>query len=443
MRDTTDTMTASTMRPPLTVVTPERRLARRSLAGGALIALLTASHTATDALTGALSALLPTLQQRFTLSETSLALLVATLSFSSSITQPLAGALADRIGARAVAAGGALLTAVLLAQMAVVPSAPLLFAVLAVGGLGSAAFHPAGACVARGALPDRSALAVSIYTAGGTLGLALGPLAVLLVVAHLGVGFTPWLLAPGSLLAIALWRLLPPPQHPRSPAPRLLDQRLLGGPVGRLTVAGVLAAMASVTFNAAVPLWLVAERDVATDAALIGWTLAVYSLAAAGGAVAAGAASARIRPAVLVPATMVAALVPLAALFTTDPGSPAYFVVVAAAGALVQAGAPVMVVAAQDLAPDAVAAASGMLMGFTTGMAGVLYIGIGRLQELAGLAPAMAVGFAALVPGAALALSTLARRPASPDLAERAVAAVPACGCGPCRCAGCATPAAA
>lgn len=428
----------------MAAVALERRLARRSVAGGALIALLTASHTATDMLTGALAALLPTLQARFALSETALALLVATLAFSSSITQPLAGALADRFGARTVAAGGALFTAVLLAQMAVVPSPVLLFVVLAVGGLGSAAFHPAGACLARGAVPHRSALAVSVFTAGGTLGLALGPLAVLLIVAHLGVGFTPWLLVPGTLLAVALWRLLPVNGHRRRPASRLFDRELLGGPVGRLTAAGVLAAMASVTFNAAVPLWLVTERGVATDAAVIGWTLAVYSLAAAAGGVAAGAASARIRPAVLVPATMVAALAPLAALFTTDPGSVAYFLVVTAAGALVHAGAPVMVVAAQDLAPhNAVAAASGMLMGFTTGMAGLLYVGIGRLQELAGFAPAMAVGFAALLPGAVLAMPVLARRPASPDLAERAVAAAPACGCSPCRCGECTMAAAA
>lgn len=429
----------------MTIATINRPLTRRTLTGGALLALLTASHTATDALTGALSALLPTLQARFALSETDLALLVATLAFSSSVTQPLAGILADRIGARTVASGGALLTAVLLAQMAVVPTAPLLFALLAVGGLGSAAFHPAGACLARSAAPSRRSLAVSVFAAGGTLGLALGPLAVLLVVAHLGVGFTSWLLVPGVVLALALWRLLPAPAfaHPTASPVRLLDARLFTGPIGRLVVVGVLAALASVTFNAAVPVWLVAERAVAPDATLIGWTLAVYSLSAAGGGVAASAASARIPPVVLVPATMVAALVPLGALFATEPGGPAFFVVVAAAGALVHAGAPVMIVTAQDLAPDAVAAASGMLMGFTTGIAGLLYIGVGRLQEVAGFAPAMAVGFAALLPGAVLTLTVLARQPPSDHLAERAVAAVPACGCVPCGCAVCTAVAAA
>jgi MFS transporter, FSR family, fosmidomycin resistance protein len=60
---------------------------------------------------------------------------------------------------------------------------------------------------------------------------------------------------------------------------------------------------------------------------------------------------------------------------------------VAAAGALVNAGLPLMVVAAQDLAPHAMGAASGLLMGFTWGTAGLLYVGIGALQELAGIGP--------------------------------------------------------
>jgi MFS transporter, FSR family, fosmidomycin resistance protein len=77
--------------------------------------------------------------------------------------------------------------------------------------------------------------------------------------------------------------------------------------------------------------------------------------------------------------------------------------VVAAAGALVNAGLPLMVVAAQDLAPHAMGAASGLLMGFTWGTAGLLYVGIGALQELAGIGPAMLVSFLALVPAAYLA----------------------------------------
>jgi hypothetical protein len=49
------------------------------------------------------------------------------------------------------------------------------------------------------------------------------------------------------------------------------------------------------------------------------------------------------------------------------------------------------------LAPNSVAAASGMLMGLATGVAGVLYIPIGKLQELIGVTGALTVAYLSLV----------------------------------------------
>ena len=62
--------------------------ARRALlSGGGLAALLALAHLTGDALNSMLSALLPTLQERFGLTETVLALLVAASWLGSSLTQ--------------------------------------------------------------------------------------------------------------------------------------------------------------------------------------------------------------------------------------------------------------------------------------------------------------------------------------------------------------------
>ena len=58
-------------------------------------------------------------------------------------------------------------------------------------------------------------------------------------------------------------------------------------------------------------------------------------------------------------------------------------------------------------------AASGMLMGFTSGVAGLLYVGVGRLQEAIGLAPAMVSSYLLMVPAALLALYVLSKNRAS------------------------------
>jgi FSR family fosmidomycin resistance protein-like MFS transporter len=275
------------------------------ITGGSLIIFLTVIHIAIDTVSSMLTALLPIIQDRFGLSETVLALLVATLSFSSSMTQPLFGALSDRFGSRLIGTLGILLNAVLLSLIGVVPTVPLLFAVLLVGGLGSAAFHPAGTSMARAAYIRNSGLAVSLFGAGGTLSLALGPVLVLSVVATFGLSFTPWLMIPGVILGVLTYFVMPPLERtPRDHQHRFFDRRLFAGPVRLLCVAGILSYISAVTFSSAMPLWLVQEQGVARDDTLIGWTLAAFSLSAAVGGVTAGALSTRVSRRMLVSGTM-------------------------------------------------------------------------------------------------------------------------------------------
>lgn len=377
---------------------------RRVLAaGGGLAVFLALVHTVSDVLHNMLSTLLPTIQARFGLSETALALLVATLWLSSSITQPVFGALAGWINRRGVAAAGVVANSVLLSLVGVAPTVFLLFAVLFLGGLGSAALHPVGANVARGIGGERSALAVGLFSAGGELGFAVGPVVILLIVSTLGIGATPLLMIPGLALGVLTYRLVPEEEPtPAEQRPRLFDAGLLAGPIGGLAVAGVLSAVAFLTFVSATPLWLVSE-GIARDSALIGWTLAAFALGAAFGAFSAGAVSTRIPAPRVTVATMAASTVPLVAMLGLEPSGASFLLIVALAGALNFASVPLLVVSAQDLAPHARASASGMLMGFTTGVAGVLYVGMGAIQESIGLEPAMTAGYLLMLPAAVVA----------------------------------------
>lgn len=387
------------------------RTRRRAALGGAgITTLLVVAHATNDAFASMLAALLPTIQLRFGLSETVLATLVATLSFSSSVTQPLFGVVSDRLGRRVVGAAGVIASSALLSLMAVSPSVLTLFLLLLFGGLGSAAFHPAGTSMARAAGGDRKGLVVGIFSAGGTLGLAIGPLVIGVLIMTGALHYSPWLMLPGLALGAAIY-LLVPPQPAASGGSRapIFDPTLLAGPVGALCLAGILRSISFVTVTNAAPLWLVHSRGAAADAPVVFWTLSTFSFAAGLGGIVAGALERRVSRNVLISGSMLAALVPLGLLFVVPVGGPLYYVCVALAGALVNGGLPLMVVAAQDLAPGSVGAASGLLMGFTWGTAGLLYIGIGALQEAIGIGPAMALSFLTLVPGAWLARRTLRR----------------------------------
>ena len=339
---------------------------------------------------------------------------MATLSFSSSVTQPLFGVLADRWGRRRTAAAGVIATSSLLSLMSVAPTPWLLFLLLFFGGLGSAAFHPAGTGIARSIGGHRKGLVMSVFSAGGTVGVAVGPLIIGWLLMTGNLALSPLLMIPGVLGGLALIAFVPPQTRLRgADRPPLLDLSLLRGPVGLLSLSGILRAVSFVTFMNAMPLYLVARHGLAPDSPVLFSTLTLFSVSAALGGIVAGALERRAPRSLLIVSSMLASLVPFGLLFVLVPGTPGYFLAVVAAGALVNAGLPLMVVAAQDLAPHAMGAASGLLMGFTWGTAGLLYVGVGALQESLGLLPAMVLAYALIVPAGALAHRVVHREEAA------------------------------
>jgi FSR family fosmidomycin resistance protein-like MFS transporter len=207
---------------------------------------------------------------------------------------------------------------------------------------------------------------------------------------------------PGILLGILMFVLAPSDsQTTEKNVGKFFDLHIFTGPVGLLALTGILSNLAFVTFTSAMPLWLVNNHKLPSDSTLIGWTLSVFSLSAALGGIAGGLISNRVGVKRLIVTSTLLALVPLYGMFSLEPGSSLYFVAVILAGALVNAGMPLFV-NAQDLSPENKATASGMLMGFSAGASGLIYIGIGRLQELIGLIPAMRVAYLALIGAAVL-----------------------------------------
>lgn len=384
-----------------------------TLTGIELALLLSLAHGANDAFANVLPVFLPTLQIRFGVGEAVLAAFVAIISLSANVMQAFAGAVADRWGRRRSAAAGLVVGSVLMSFLAVAPTVWSLVIILAIGGLGSALFHPAAASMTRMA-GNRKGLFVGLFTAGGPLGTALMPIVVLFVIRRFGIEYVPWLALAGVLTGAALFLFTPTQASPeRAARAKIVDVKLFRGPVGQLAAAGTLRAIAFISFINATPLYLSNVRGFAADAAIIGWTLGIYSAAGAVGGLLAGALEQRVGRRRLIVGTMLAAVPALVATLVLVPGTAAYFVLVALAGLFSNASIPLLVVSAQDLAPHAVATASGMLMGFTWGVAGVLYIAIGALQEAVGLAPAMIGSFCAMIPAAVLAYAVLRRNAAA------------------------------
>lgn len=382
------------------------------LSGTSLALFLALVHTVNDTITAMLGALLPTLQVRFDADPALLALMVATYSVASSVTQPFFGALAEERGPRLIGAIGVLLASLFLSLIGVAPALVLVFALLVIGGMGSAALHPVGTAIAGGPNVSNRALGIGVFTTGGMIGFALGPVVILYVVARFGLDATPWLMVPGVALSLLVFLLLPIWEpHPHR---RLLDRlgvTRLRGPIGWLTLASALTSVAFLAFISSVPLWMVQDRGVARDSSTIGWTLAAFSLAAGAGSILGGLLAPRIgrRPAMV--GSMALAAAPLLAVLALEPGQPVFYITTAAAGLLLYISSPIKVVVAQDLAPTEPASVAGIVRGTSTGIAGLLYIGLGQIQGTVGITAGTALGFSLLLPAAAIALGVFAKHP--------------------------------
>lgn len=386
---------------------------------------LTAGHAMVDGGIGLLSPLLPDLQARFSLTPTALALLVALLAASSSVSQPVLGLVADRVGARRAAALGVVTAAALLA-VAVSSSLVVVVVAIVVGGLGAAAFHPAATTLVRDASGPRPDAAVGVFSAGGMLGLAAGPV---IIVALLGAGhrnLIPLLAVP--VLATAWWvhrsphaivRSGPRPSDQPSTLTPVLPMRtawatLLRGPVAGLALAATLSHVAWTTYISVTP-QIIAAATGSTAAPAIGWTLAAFNLAAAAGGIVAGMAVVRAGRVVVVAASLAVALPALLASVVVAPGTGWSLLAAAVAGAGVHVSLPVLAVAAQDLVPDQPSAAAGMIFGLAVGGGGVLYLPIAWLQQQIGITPAAVVAYLLVVPAAVLAAVILHRHGRSND----------------------------
>ncbi len=379
------------------------------LGGTTLAVFMTLVHTVNDAMTAILGALLPTLQVRFDAGPTVLALMISVFWIASSVTQPVFGALGEDIGLRLIGCIGVLMASTFLSLIGVASELWLVFVLLVIGGLGSAALHPVGTTIA-GSQAKSASLGIGLFTAGGMVGFALGPVVILYIVSTYGTDATVWLAIPGLVLGIAVGVLLPQWEpHPRRPLRRLFDLRLVRGPVGGLALASMFSALAFVTFSGSVPLWLVHENDYAPDAAIIGWTLSAFAFAGGLGSIVGGFLAPRLGPILTIVGAFLLTFFPLLAVIASEPGTVLYFGAIVLAGILIFVPVPALVIIAQEFVPGAPATAAGMVLGLGSALAGIAYVGLGRIQEAAGLTNGILIGFCMVVPAALISLAVLLR----------------------------------
>ena len=370
------------------------------------MAALSVGHLAADLAQGALPALLPFLVVKFDLSYTMAAALVLGATMSSSVVQPAFGLWSDARGALWLLPAGVALAGLGMAAATVAPSYPLVFLAVLASGLGVAAYHPEGSKFASYVSGARRASGMSLFSIGGNVGFALGPLVASTAVLALGLEGGALIALPGLAIAVLLLALR---DYLASFAPAEIGGAASSsGPSERrgmallLVVIGLrsLAHMGLFTF---VPLWEVAKGGSEAYGTRL---LAGFLFAGAVGTLLGGPLADRYgRRRVLLASFIAAAPLVLAYVLV---GGLLGAIALVLSGAVIIGTFGVTLVMSQEYMPGRVGMASGLSIGFAIGLGGVAALALGAVADAVDLETALL----ATAAGPALAIAlTLALPP--------------------------------
>lgn len=376
-----------------------------------ILTLLGLGHAVTDLNQGALSIILAYLQPVFSLSQLQVGLTMMAFNLSSSVIQPAFGVLSDRLRAAWLIPLGCLFAGLGMTLAGYSPSYHFLLLAVLLSGLGVAAYHPEGSKFARFASGPQKASGMALFSVGGNLGFAAGPLLAVLFYNLAGRGGSAGFLALNGAMALVLWLLLPsiirtqegiPAEHLTTDENTLqktensTPQRVVI-PIVLLVLVVVMRSWIHLGLTTFMPQYYIhhLHRSEAYAATLS----SIFLFAGAAGTLVGGPAADRWGLKNVIVGSM-AVLVPLVYAFTHVGGILTVLVVALAGFAAISTFA-VTVVFGQELLPNNVGLASGLMLGFAIGTGGIGATLLGWVADTWGL-PAV---FSVLVMFSAIGLT--------------------------------------
>ena len=284
---------------------------------------------------------------------------------------------------------------------------PMLAALLFIGGLGSAAFHPPAAALVHAVSVDRKGLAMATHISAGSLGFAVAPLCFAPAVKALG-SLWAWVVALPGLLALAytlrLIRQVPIPKKHEAQHWGLL--RPYARPLGLLYIIVVLRTLTANSLAVFLPVLLTRQgMGVAEASAAVTLYLIVSTLGGFLGGPLADAYGARR----VIMWTLVAS-VPFLLLGQLTSGW-TLTLLVAVGGMFLQSTLPINVTFGQQVAPVSAATVSSLMMGVGWGVGSLLAPVVGLIGDKYGLHTALSLTAVVPLLAALFALPLPSRAP--------------------------------
>ncbi|MFF0447433.1 MFS transporter [Streptomyces sp. NPDC004609] len=354
------------------------------------LTLLSLGHACVDVYQGAVAALVPFFVSERAYSYAAASGVILAASLLSSVVQPLFGVLTDKRAMPWLLPVSTLVGGAGVALAGVSGSYTLTLVVVAVSGIGIAAYHPEAARVARD-VSRGSHVAMGWFSLGGNLGFAAAPLLVWAVMATGGLRASPLLVVPalaGVALCVAALR------GAEAPAPATAADRA-DGAAGRddwasfLRLSGAVVCRSIVFVGLSAFISLYARQR--TGGGEVSGTVALFVLYLGGavGTVAGGKLAARHGRVPVVQWSY--ALTVLAVAGVVFVPGPLLHGCVALASAGLYVPFSLHITLGQDYLPNRVGTAGGVTLGLAVGIGGIAGPLIGAVADATSLQTALAL----------------------------------------------------
>ena len=367
--------------------------------------LVTLSHFCVDSYATLLAPLLPLLRANLELSLAQTGFLGTIVSICN-ISQPLMGIWADRMARRWLVVGGLALATIFAPLMGIATNYLSLVGILAMGGIGVAAFHPQVFSLAGELSAPHRSFGLALFIFGGTLGLGLAPLWAPTYTNYFGLEALPYVSIPGLLFLLLLLRFIPLDNPNFADGQSNAQWRNLGdqaGPLCLITVIVILRSVTGLGFGVFLAL-LAQERGLSLVDG--GIPLGIYNIAGVVGALAVGYLADRIDPKPLVWGSLLLSVPPLYAFIFAN-GALVSNVLLFVGGGLLMSSNSIMITLAQELSPENSGLASSLPLGFSWGLASLTLpvigyfgdqIGVAETLKYLALLPILTAGLAFFLP---------------------------------------------
>ena len=376
------------------------------------LAVLSAGHLVTDVNQGALPALLPFFKAALNLSYTMSGTILLAANLTSSIIQPVFGHLSDKRPVAWLLPLSPFIACLGLSLTGTISSYPLMILSVILCGFGVASFHPEGFKTAYFFTGEKKATGMAIFSVGGNLGIAIGPMVAITLVTYFGLRGTLGMILPGILIAVLLlfnMSMLSDPvasahkeasKGPRMPLSAMQKKAFL-----LLISIATIRAWAQFGLASYIPFYYIDYLK--GNPLYAGKLVSTFLLAGALGTLVGAPVSDRWGHKRFLSITLIVSF-PLLLLFYYSSG-PMSFVLLGIAGMVLNSTFALTTVMAQAILPRHLGIASGMMVGFSISAGGIGVTLLGVIADAWG-AP-MAIKTTFVLPLISFVLSLLLKYP--------------------------------